>query len=212
MSFLNIRPVVTTPSASNAAHADRALVEPLERAVKVYLDRGQTRNAETCTSMLAKLDQYGHFASDSQRAYATDLARRAATLPVRLPPTKPRGTVPMPNTFDAMQRLSKITFESIELVRRNQDSLCWIKHPSYEGVIGVLKDGVAELHQAKIARAELSLPGLMRALREIEADPVEAAKRYGKLSGRCSCCGRDLTDPASIEIGVGPICLTRLAG
>ena len=38
------------------------------------------------------------------------------------------------------------------------------------------------------------------------ADPLTAAIRYGRESGNCSCCGRELTDPRSIELGIGPIC------
>lgn len=41
------------------------------------------------------------------------------------------------------------------------------------------------------------------------SDPLNAAIRYGKLSGSCSCCGRELTDPRSIEAGIGPICATK---
>ena len=40
-------------------------------------------------------------------------------------------------------------------------------------------------------------------------DPLTAAIRYGKVSGECSCCGRELTDPCSIERGIGPICATK---
>jgi hypothetical protein len=40
-------------------------------------------------------------------------------------------------------------------------------------------------------------------------DPLNAAIQYGKVSGECSCCGRELTDPQSIERGIGPICATK---
>ena len=40
-------------------------------------------------------------------------------------------------------------------------------------------------------------------------DPLSAAIRYGKVSGQCSCCGRELTDPRSIERGIGPICAEK---
>jgi hypothetical protein len=40
-------------------------------------------------------------------------------------------------------------------------------------------------------------------------DPLTAAIRYGKVSGECSCCGRELTDPRSIERGIGPICAEK---
>jgi len=44
---------------------------------------------------------------------------------------------------------------------------------------------------------------------EAAGDPLTAAIRYGKESGSCSCCGRELTDPRSIERGIGPICATK---
>ena len=40
-------------------------------------------------------------------------------------------------------------------------------------------------------------------------DPLTAAIRYGKVSGECSCCGRELTDPQSIARGIGPICADK---
>jgi len=43
-------------------------------------------------------------------------------------------------------------------------------------------------------------------LLEAAGDPLTAAVRYGKETGSCSCCGRDLTNPQSIELGIGPIC------
>ena len=41
---------------------------------------------------------------------------------------------------------------------------------------------------------------------EAAADPLTAAVRYGRETGACSCCGRDLTNPDSIAAGIGPIC------
>ena len=43
-------------------------------------------------------------------------------------------------------------------------------------------------------------------LLEAAGDPLTAAIRYGKETGACSCCGRDLTNPDSIAAGIGPIC------
>ncbi|HEY3434266.1 MAG TPA: DUF6011 domain-containing protein [Solirubrobacterales bacterium] len=47
---------------------------------------------------------------------------------------------------------------------------------------------------------------------DIAADPLSAAIAHGKESGRCACCGRELTDPESIERGIGPICATKFFG
>jgi hypothetical protein len=36
--------------------------------------------------------------------------------------------------------------------------------------------------------------------------PHEAAKAYGQRTGECACCGRELTNGVSIDLGIGPIC------
>lgn len=47
---------------------------------------------------------------------------------------------------------------------------------------------------------------LLGGLQRIAADPIGAARLYGKKTGVCCCCARELTDPKSIEAGIGPIC------
>ena len=50
-------------------------------------------------------------------------------------------------------------------------------------------------------------PADMRA--KIEAamvDPLAQAVAYGRRTGKCSCCGRELTNGESIDRGIGPIC------
>jgi len=46
-------------------------------------------------------------------------------------------------------------------------------------------------------------------LRDALVDPLAGAVAYGRQTGSCSCCGRELTDPVSIEAGIGPICAGR---
>jgi hypothetical protein len=41
---------------------------------------------------------------------------------------------------------------------------------------------------------------------EVAADPHNAAIAYGQRTGICACCGRELTNHESIELGIGPIC------
>ena len=58
--------------------------------------------------------------------------------------------------------------------------------------------------------ADYRLSDEVKAVLEAAAnDPLSAAIRYGKVSGECSCCGRELTDPRSIDRGIGPICATK---
>jgi hypothetical protein len=47
------------------------------------------------------------------------------------------------------------------------------------------------------------------AIIEVCADPAKAAAAYGKETGCCACCGRELTDPESIARSIGPVCAER---
>jgi hypothetical protein len=50
------------------------------------------------------------------------------------------------------------------------------------------------------------------ALLTIAQDPKQAAIRYGQRTGSCACCGRSLSNAASIELGIGPICAQKWFG
>lgn len=74
-----------------------------------------------------------------------------------------------------------------------------------------LKDGGTYL--GKIVNGKLTasweaarMDGLLDRIAAAMVDPVESARAYGKRTGHCSCCGRLLTDPVSVERGIGPIC------
>lgn len=45
----------------------------------------------------------------------------------------------------------------------------------------------------------------------IERDQL-APDTIWQPSGQCACCGRTLTDPASIDRGIGPECFSRIQG
>lgn len=49
-------------------------------------------------------------------------------------------------------------------------------------------------------------PDTLANVQNAMADPLAAAKAYGKRTGNCSCCSRPLTNPESVELGIGPIC------
>lgn len=44
---------------------------------------------------------------------------------------------------------------------------------------------------------------------EICNDPKGAAIAHGRRTGSCACCGRELTNHASIDLGIGPICAEK---
>ena len=52
----------------------------------------------------------------------------------------------------------------------------------------------------------------LEALRTAQSDPEAAAVAYGRETGSCCCCGRELTNQVSVDLGIGPICLEKLGG
>lgn len=215
----------------------RSLVEPKTASMIQWLEQAAARFAVrrddfaqgksgTCLDIAAKLNRYGAFASDRQEDFAKKLILwslpRGAAMPWDTSVPSPvdtsvqartseaaalvRANPALPKLHALMQRLSKLTIGKLQIVRKNGDSLCWIKHEDAEKVIGRLTDGGAlTLWQ----RPMVDLQDVTRDLLRIEADPEAAAVLHGKLSGRCSVCSRDLTDPASIERGIGPICADK---
>ena len=47
-------------------------------------------------------------------------------------------------------------------------------------------------------------------IQEICKDPMESAVAYGRRTGNCAVCARELTVKESIDRGIGPVCADRL--
>lgn len=48
-------------------------------------------------------------------------------------------------------------------------------------------------------------------LKKIVADGKTYAVEYAKVTGKCGVCNTKLTDPKSIEAGIGPVCKAKFA-
>ncbi|WP_329368829.1 DUF6011 domain-containing protein [Streptomyces sp. NBC_00669] len=59
------------------------------------------------------------------------------------------------------------------------------------------------------ARFEFA-PGAIRDLRPEHRMSADDAKAYSRRLGACCVCGKTLTDPASIERGIGPVCADKV--
>jgi hypothetical protein len=46
-------------------------------------------------------------------------------------------------------------------------------------------------------------------LERLAANPEKETRLYGQVTGNCCCCGRELTNEASIEAGIGPVCAQK---
>ncbi|MER9506017.1 DUF6011 domain-containing protein [Mesorhizobium sp. M0579] len=85
---------------------------------------------------------------------------------------------------------------------------------THPGTLYVTDKALAGAYVGKIvarkfeARREAK-PDTLALLCSIATDPMKAATEYGRSTGECGCCGRELTDPASVKAGIGPICATK---
>jgi hypothetical protein len=95
-------------------------------------------------------------------------------------------------------------------VKPNRDNTClWVTSQS-ETEMGEYGPKPKYLGKVTTAGCDSRLPDTVKeTIMGAANDPLSAAIRYGKVSGECSCCGRELTDPKSIEAGIGPICATK---
>lgn len=46
-------------------------------------------------------------------------------------------------------------------------------------------------------------------LLDIAKDPLTKAIEHGRMTGECALCARELTDPESIDRGIGPVCAKK---
>jgi hypothetical protein len=193
-----------TPAFNEAMDCAQALHEAACRfEVRGTADQFARKSAMAARDIAAKLVRFGSFASDAQKEYAAKLVEWSKP---RQPAAAPQAgtTQKLPKLFALMQRLSKLHIGTLTIARKNGDTLCWIKLESVEGVVGKIENGVVSLFAKCGDRI-----AMRKRLEDIEADPEAAAALHGRVSGRCSICNRDLTDPESIARGIGPICAEK---
>lgn len=173
--------------------------------------RGAASWSPFCADLSAKLAQYG-FLTDGQlravrstqvkcaaRQEAKAIERKAGSAVVDLSPIRAMFESAVASGYKA----PKYRAEGLAISRapdhgRNPGALYVkiIDAPEGEGYLGKI---IGTQYSGKPAPA----------LAVIAADPKGAAIAYGRRTGSCSCCGRELTKHASIELGIGPICAEK---
>jgi hypothetical protein len=150
--------------------------------------------------------------SEKQYAWAHKLAVDN-TVSKKVDDTQPSQFEALFNAFEAAKakgakRLT-LRFEGIN-VKPNRDlSALWVTSQTEkeEGNYGLQPKYLGKVTRQQID-SRLS-DDVKEVILSASKDPLTAAIRYGKVSGECSCCGRELTDSQSIERGIGPICATK---
>ncbi len=52
-------------------------------------------------------------------------------------------------------------------------------------------------------------PEIEQQVQQLMSDPLENMIAYGRRTGMCCICGRELTNHTSIDAGIGPICADK---
>ena len=205
------------PTAAPQAPAPQAAgitPEALRAAAAQFKTKGNTAKADVCLDMAAKLDRFGSFVSDKQAGFAKSLivwsietTAQAPAAPVKAPALPP-PTYPTLVAAFGPGRLAKLDLGRLVLSLKNDGSAIWVKFDNR--IVGRLDtaSNVCALWPSKFLESD-SATIIGTWLNELERDPQEAAKDYGRLTGKCCVCSRMLTDPVSIEAGIGPICSGR---
>lgn len=204
-----LQDALTTVMGETPAPAvtNTAIVNTLRAAAALYDKRSDSfaqGKADICRDIAAKVERFGSFASDKQRDFAGKLIEWSKPRAASTTTFTPVAVLEVPKLFTIMQKHTHFHAAPLKLSRKNQDTLVWIMFGGE--CVGKIENARVALFGRRLGPNE---PQVRAMLAEFEADPLAAAKKYGKLSGRCCSCGRDLTDPVSIEQGIGPICATR---
>ena len=185
---------------------------PLARALEAALSSVSPNDLDFATSLLNGFKRYGSF-TDRQRPHVERIVKNTAavqTFRALAPsaPEKPQATL-CPNIISKvnLNGFSRFTVGKLALSLKNDGSVVWVK---WDGrIAGSIDSSTGEYRSTRRYLADYGLAECLKALLAVEADPLAAARENGIKTGRCSCCGRPLTDPVSIGFGIGPICRER---
>lgn len=227
--------VIAAAPAPQAEHPMALAIADLRAAGRAfasrYADRGDEfarRSGEAAYDIAAKLERFGSFVSDAQAGYARKLcdwsgiyqtqqeargeAQAQPATPVAAPPVTPALSavrVPQLAALVNLDKFARFTVGKLSLSLKNDGSVVWVK---WDGTLaGIISQPGGEFRQLRRGLSDADSAAARAELLRVEADPMAAAKAHGILTGRCTCCGRPLTDPNSIAIGIGPICLANFA-
>ena len=175
--------------------------------------RGMTSWNSFAQSLTEQYDRKGAL-SDKQVVSAARMIAKTAATKAKRAAEKAAATVAV--DLDAIRQMfAKAAESGLKRPTYRAEGLIISRAPDHGKNAGALYVKTASGdYQGKIQGREFNpaysaAPETTTALQAIAKDPAEAAIRYGRLTGSCSCCGRELTNKVSIENGIGPVCATK---
>ena len=179
-----------------------------------WLEAGARRDNEFACSLIAHLNRKGTL-TDGQHACVT---RSIAQAPIRAAEKAAREAnspnVEIHEIEAAFSRARaagvkrpKLTFADFRFTAAPMTGVnpgaIYIKSTEDSTYLGKVANG-------RFVRSRDCSNDLANAAVNVMADPRAAAIAYGLQFGVCCICSRTLTDPASVAIGIGPVCAKRM--
>jgi len=172
------------------------------------IDALKTHNSDFARSLLSSFQRYGNL-SDTQWFWVHKLAMPYRPNTVDLS-TDIYGVIKglFDHASDKGLKRPKITFrlpnQEVKLTHatsraRVPNSLNVVVNGDWHGRI--VSDGYQP--------GKFNVPETVSFLQSFADDPVGVASEYGKSSGHCCFCNRQLTDDRSTHVGYGPMCAAK---
>ena len=199
----------------SAMRKDAKAKENVERAKECYSDeieflQAREDRSEFFASLLASLAKYGDFTEKQLESVRKAMERVALTSAQLSARTEVVGSgisiinEKFAKAFDKIKtpRLHMVTEGDLRITikpAKKDHAILYVSDQCHE-YLGKVQDGsfipnlrtINETVQADIVKAL--------------GDPSSATIRYGRVTGCCGVCSRELTTTESIERGIGPVC------
>lgn len=95
-------------------------------------------------------------------------------------------------------RLAAFTFSPAKSHSQNAGAI-YVVESATDQYLGKVMDG-------KLIGSKSMSEASQEAILKVACNPEESAVAYGRMTGRCSVCNRELSNKESVERGIGPIC------
>jgi Family of unknown function (DUF6011) len=207
------RPVLARPAPALAQsraivqHAIDAQFRAAHATVAAWIDDNAAGD-EFAGSLLRQLKDRGTLTDRQVEAVNRSIERATAGAQA----VKTATVVDMSKIADAIAAAEASGLDRIKLRLGEFAFKPAARHP---GVVYVTTNNASDegagVYLGKIQGGKLFATGectqeMKAGIAAVAVDPAAAAVAYGRQTGRCSCCGLKLTDPVSVELGIGPIC------
>jgi Family of unknown function (DUF6011) len=163
-----------------------------------WLNRGLQRGNDFCTSLINAVNKFGELTPGQYAAVKRGIEKDSER----------RASAPAALLFPKIEQLVRVENMKLHLgvckATMFQSGVVAIVSPTFgAGFYGTIQIG------GEFRRARACTDEIVKVLQDVEARGLAAVKEIGIATGRCCVCSRMLTDPESIEQGIGPICADK---